>query len=88
MRSEWRRLTKERNKLVHSTLLDYDLESYEGCIALCRYLDEQYERARVLIERLRHQEKVRLLAASALKQLHESGELERLLAELSNDLPK
>ena len=85
MRAELKRLTKERNQLVHSTFLAYDLESKEGCIALCEYLDEQYERARVLIERLRHQEKVRSLAASALKQLHESGELERLLAEPSND---
>jgi hypothetical protein len=85
MRSEWKRLTKERNQLVHSTLLVYDLESNEGCIALCEYLDEQYERARVLIERLRHQEKARSLAASAFQQIHESGELERLLAEPSND---
>lgn len=85
MRSEWKRLTKERNQLVHSTLLAYDLESNERCIALCDHLDEQYERARVLIERLRHQEKAHLMAASAFKQLHESGELERRLAEPSND---
>jgi hypothetical protein len=85
MRSEWKRLTKERNQLVHSTLLAYDLESHEGCIALCKYLDEQYERARVLIERLRHQQKARSLAASALQQMLESGELERLLVEPAND---
>lgn len=85
MRSEWKRLTKERNQLVHSTLLAYDLESHEGCITLCEYLDEQYERARVLIERLTHQTKARSLAASAFKQILESGELERLLAEPEND---
>jgi hypothetical protein len=81
MRSEWKRLTIERNQLVHSTLLAYDLESHEGCIALCEYLDEQYERARVLIERLRHQQRTRSLAALAFKQILESGELKRLLAE-------
>jgi len=85
MRAEWKQLTKERNQLVHSALLAYDLESKEGCIALCEHLDEQYERARVLIERLRHQEKARLLVASAFQQMHESGELERLLAQPSND---
>jgi hypothetical protein len=85
MRTEWKHLTKERNQLVHSTLLEYDLDSSEACIALCEHLDEQYERTLVLIERLRHQEKVRSLAASAFKQIHESGELERLLAEPSND---
>lgn len=85
MRSEWKRLTKERNQLVHSTLLAYDLESSEGCIALCEHLDEQYERARVLIERLRHQEKVRSLATSVFEQMQKAGEHEGLLAEPSND---
>ena len=85
MRSDWKRLTKERNQLVHTTLLAYDLESNEGCIALCKHLDEQYERAHVLIERLRHQEEARSLAASAFKQMHESGELDRLLVGPSND---
>lgn len=85
LRSEWKRLTKERNQLVHSTLLAYDLESNEGCIALCEHLDEQYERARVLIEQLRHQERARSLVASSLMQMLESGELERLLAEPAND---
>lgn len=85
MRSEWKRLTKERNQLVHSTLLAYDLESKEGCIELCEYLDEQYERARVLIERLRHHQKARSLAASIVKRMLESGELEMLLVEPAND---
>lgn len=85
MRSEWKRLTKERNQLVHSTLLAYDLESNERCFALCEHLDEQYERARILIERLRNHVKARSFAASAFKQMIESGEFERLLAEPSND---
>jgi hypothetical protein len=85
MRSDWKRLTKERNQLVHSTLLAYDLESNEGCIRLCEYLDGQYESARVLIERLRQQVNARALAASAFKQMLESGELQRLLAEPAKD---
>jgi hypothetical protein len=85
MRSEWRRLTKERNQLVHSTLLEYNLDTNEGCSALCVHLDEQYERAHILIERLKHQAKARTFAASAFKQLHESGEFDRLLEEPSND---
>jgi hypothetical protein len=32
MRSDWKRIAKERNKLTHSLLLAYDLQSNERCI--------------------------------------------------------
>lgn len=81
MRAKWRRLTRERNQVVHSIFLAYDLDSNDGCVALSEHLDEQYERARVLLGQLEHQDKTRQLFASAFQQLHDSGELQRLLAE-------
>jgi hypothetical protein len=84
MRSDWRRLTKERNQLVHTILLDYDLRSQERCLALCEYLDEQYERAQILIEGLKYQQNARSLLASAFIQMMDSAELEKPLEDLAN----
>lgn len=85
MRSQWRRLVKERNRLVHSTLIAYDLKSREGCNALSQHLDEQYDRARQLLDRLVHHQKSRAMAASVLKQLLESGHLHKLDFSPQND---
>jgi hypothetical protein len=85
MKSQWRRLVKERNQLVHSTLIAHDLNSTEGCNALSDYLDEQYERARQLLDRLIHHQKSRSLAASAFLQFFESGQLHNLINSLPND---
>ena len=78
MKSQWRRLVKERNQLVHSTLIAYDLKSPEGCSALSEHLDAQYERARQLLDRLVHHQQSRAFAASAFLQLFESGQLDNL----------
>lgn len=85
MRSECKQLTRERNRLVHSTLLAYNIESQEGCAALSEYLDEQHARVRVLLEQLMRQARSRLFAAKAFEQVLESGEFERLFAESISD---
>ena len=85
MKSQWRRLVKERNQLVHSTLIAHDLNSTEGCNALSEHLDAQYERARQLLDRLVHHQKGRALAASAFVQFFESGQLDSLIHSLPND---
>ena len=85
MKSQWRRLVKERNQLVHSTLIAYDLDSTEGCSALTELLDAQYERARQLLDRLVHHQKARALAVSAFLQLVESDQLSHLIHSTPND---
>ena len=85
MRSEWRRLARERNRLVHSTLLTNDLETKAGCAALCAHLDEQYELARPLLEQLENQMETRRVAVLALKELHESPQSLRLLMQQPDD---
>ena len=76
MKLQWRQLVKERNQLVHSTLIAYDLESTEGCNALSEYLDAQYQRACRLLDRLVHHRKNGAFAASAFLQLFEPGQLD------------
>jgi hypothetical protein len=85
MKSQWRRLVTERNQLVHSTLIAYDLDSTEGCRALSEHLDAQYERARQLLDRLVHHQTSRAFAASAFLQLSESGQLDNLITLPPND---
>jgi hypothetical protein len=85
MKAQWRRLVKERNQLVHSTLLAFDLNSPEGCSALSAHLDEQYERAQLLFHRLVRHQRNRALAASVLMQLLESGQLSNLVDNPNGD---
>ena len=85
MRADWRRLTKERNQLVHSVTLADRMSSFEGCVAFCQQLDEEYQRASLLLEELDHQVKTRQLAATAFKELHESGQLQKLGVEPPSD---
>lgn len=85
MRAEWRRLTKERNQLVHSGTLADRMSSFERCVTFCQQLDEEYQRASLLLEQLDHQVKTRQLAALAFKELHESGQLQKLLFEPPSD---
>jgi hypothetical protein len=70
---------------VHSTVIAYDLESDDGCIALSKHLDEQYERARQLLDRLVLHQGSRDLTLSTLIQLIESGQLERFVSSAPVD---
>ena len=40
-------LVEERNQLVHTSLLNWDLDTHEGCQAILTELDAQRERIRI-----------------------------------------
>lgn len=79
-RKRWLSLVKERNRLVHKDLLEFDLESQDDCERLAAHLDDQNARIHAAFEELRAIDANRLVAAKVFREMIESGEFERLIA--------
>ena len=84
MKSRWKSLVRERNRLVHSDLIDYDLETSEGRIRLSEKLDAQYDRISALLSEVAGTQKGYALAMGILQQFHESEEPKSLLSIEAN----
>lgn len=65
--SRLRRLVGERNQLVHHSLLNWDLDTVEGCEAAVAELDQQLRRIGTEVE---HVKRYHEFFSHCLKQLH------------------
>ncbi|MBK9520200.1 MAG: hypothetical protein IPO13_00900 [Rhodocyclaceae bacterium] len=77
--SRWKTLVNERNLLVHSGLLDCDLESHDSCMRLSEKLDDQYERICTIRIEIDNILKSRVRGLNFLQQFFESQEFERFM---------
>lgn len=84
MKSRWKSLVRERNRLVHSDLIDYDLETSDGRIRLSEKLDAQYDRISALLSEVGGIQKGYALAMGIHQQFFESEELQGLLSSETN----
>jgi len=70
---KWSSLVKERNRLVHTDLLSYDLTQDSECERLSRYLDEQNLRIRELYEDVHFLLEMRVHAGERLQEFLSSS---------------
>lgn len=74
-KARWRKLVAQRNKLVHSQLMKYDLCKPEDCEQLCNVLDAQNIEICTMLDELALLRTHRSLAAAAMVEQLETGKL-------------
>jgi hypothetical protein len=73
VKARWRRLVAQRNRLVHSQLLEFDLSKREDCIRLSELLDAQNGEVCAMLDELALLRSHRASAAMALAEHVQSG---------------
>mgnify|MGYP000343655296 CR=1 FL=1 len=68
-------LVQERNQLVHTSLLNWDLVSLEGCQAILTQLDAQRERIRIEWENVKKCHEVFLQGLEHIREKLENGDV-------------
>lgn len=83
--AQLRALVEERNRLVHGSLLDWDLDTVEGCQDAIATLDEQRGRIAVELEKVKHYHEALL---QSLEQVHQylTENVEQIRQDLINKL--
>lgn len=84
-KGRWRKLVAQRNKLVHSQLMEYDLSRPEDCEQLCTILDAQNLEICTVLDELALLRAHRSLAAAALVEQLENGKLFEPESQSPND---
>jgi hypothetical protein len=72
-RKRWRRLVVERNRLVHTQLMEYDLSKPDDRTRLCSMLDEQNARVREVLDELTLLRAHKASAAAAMVEQFQDG---------------
>jgi len=68
-KSQLQDLVEERNKLVHQSLLEWDLDTIEGCQAIVTQLEAQHQRIRVELDKIiRFYEDIDLMREFLMRQ--------------------
>jgi hypothetical protein len=71
-------LVEERNQLVHTSLLSWDLDTLEGCQAILTQLDAQRERIRIEWENAKRCHEVFLQVLEQVEEKLKNGDVEHV----------
>ncbi len=74
-KAKWRKLVTQRNKLVHSQLMEYDFSVSEDCARLCEILDAQNLEICAMLDELARLRSSRAFAVAAFVEQSEKGNL-------------